>query len=155
MPLPITQLKSQNKRIGLKQSRDLDTAFVVEGGGGRRRFHDQNSVGDMSLLIPYEAPKKSKSKWSGDFEERFISELMEKSEKSTSTGTQKQHESLGWKLSTPQEMWNVADPAKQILIVEDNKYSAYALMSLLEQYSLEVHLAMNGKEAADLVKLRH
>ena len=79
----------------------MNTAFVVEVEGGRRRFHDQNSVEDMSLLIPYEAPKSSKSKWSGDFEERLVNELSEKSEKSTSIGTQINYESLGWKLSTP------------------------------------------------------
>lgn len=83
-----------------------------------------------------------------------MSDLFSDIEKSTSTkGTQE--ESLGLKLSKPEEMWDVADPAKQILIVEDNKYSAYALMSLLEQHALGVHLAMNGKEAADLVKLRN
>ena len=31
-----------------------------------------------------------------------------------------------------------------ILVVEDNMYSAFALTSILEQYSLESDLAVNG-----------
>ena len=43
----------------------------------------------------------------------------------------------------------------RILVVEDNIYSAYAITSILQQYSLEVDLAINGEQAVKMVKERY
>ena len=47
------------------------------------------------------------------------------------------------------------DQSKQVLIVEDNVYSAHALMSILQQYSLEFNYVINGVDAINAVKKRH
>ena len=43
----------------------------------------------------------------------------------------------------------------RVLVVEDNMYSAYAITSILQQYSLEVDLAINGEQAVKMVKERY
>ena len=43
----------------------------------------------------------------------------------------------------------------KILIVEDNFYQLIALMTLLQQYTLDVEVATDGEEAFQLVKKRY
>lgn len=45
--------------------------------------------------------------------------------------------------------------AAEILVVEDNLYSAVALTSILEQYSISFTCVFTGKEAIDAVDNRH
>ena len=47
------------------------------------------------------------------------------------------------------------DSSNEILVVEDNVYSAYALMSILDQYQLNYALVLNGDQAIEAVKRRH
>ena len=47
------------------------------------------------------------------------------------------------------------ESATEILVVEDNVYSAYALMSILDQYQLNYALVLNGDQAIEAVKHRH
>ena len=42
----------------------------------------------------------------------------------------------------------------QILVVEDNMYSAYALITIFDQYQIAYTLVSTGKEAVDKVQLR-
>lgn len=50
---------------------------------------------------------------------------------------------------------NIIDPCTKILIVEDNMNCAYSLTSMLQQYSLESDLAINGPQAVRIVKERY
>ncbi len=50
---------------------------------------------------------------------------------------------------------NSSDPNVQILIVEDNTYSAYALMSILEQYQFQFQHVTDGQQAVNCVKKRY
>ena len=40
----------------------------------------------------------------------------------------------------------------KILIVEDNLFCAYAITSLLEQYSIASEIASNGQEALEMIQ---
>ena len=104
-----------------------------------------------SLLIP----EQLRIGWQAiKTEDKHLNDFSDIEKSTLSNYTPK--ESLGMmKVIKPEEVWDIADPSKQILIVDDNYYSSYALGSLLEQYALEVHFAKNGREAADLVKLRN
>lgn len=42
---------------------------------------------------------------------------------------------------------DIDDPSKQILVIEDNTFSAYALSSIFEQYQIQFQHANNGHEA--------